>query len=114
MLEIGNIFRHFGLEIQAELPDFLPAVIEFLALTGGAQGEDRELRLRFIERMIWPGVRLFAKKLEAEDTPYAGLAEALTLCLRHEAGDMPEPEPPPSQKGPKSELIQLEGVATNE
>lgn len=111
MLEIGNIFRHFGLEIQAELPDFLPAVVEFLALTASAQDEDRELRIRFIEKMVWPGVRLFAKKLEAENTPYHHLAEALTLCLRHEAGDLPEPEPPPSETGPQSDLIQIEGVA---
>lgn len=108
MLEIGNVFRHFGLEIGAELPDFLPAITEFLALTAGAQGEDRDVRLRFIERLVWPGVRLFARNLEAEGTPYEHLAEALTICLRHEAGDMPEPEP--SVKGVNSELIQIEGV----
>lgn len=108
MLEIGNIFRHFGLQIGQELPDFLPAIIEFLALTAGAQGEDDKLRKRFIERMVWPGVRLFAQKLETEETPYFHLAEALTACLRHEAGNLPEPEP--RGQGAKSELIQLEGV----
>lgn len=113
MLEIGNIFRHFGLEIQAELPDFLPAIIEFLALTAGAQDENRDLRLKFIERMVWPGVRLFVKKLEAENTPYLHLAEALSLCLRHEAGYLPEPEPPQlEKKAAQSDLIQLEGVAS--
>ncbi|MBI5310148.1 MAG: hypothetical protein HZB14_03820 [Actinobacteria bacterium] len=111
MIEIGNIFKHFGLEIGAEMPDFLPAVVEFLALTAGARGDDAALRLRFIERMIWPGVRLFAQKLATEDTPYSHLAEALSDCLRHEAGDLPEPEP--KGQGAKSELIQIEGVTAN-
>lgn len=108
MIEIANIFGHFGLEIGSEMPDFLPAVTEFLALTAGAADEDAELRLRFIEKMVWPGVRLFAQSLEKEETPYTHLAEALTECLRFEAGDMPEPEPRGS--GAKSELIQIEGV----
>lgn len=114
MLEIGNIFKHFGLEMHDDLPDFLPAIIEFLALTADAPEENAALRERFIERMVWDGVRLFAKKLDAEDTPYAHLAEALTLCLRHEVGDLPEPDPDAAAKGNKSELIQLEGVAGRE
>lgn len=108
MIEIANIFQHFGLEIDAEMPDFLPAVTEFLALTAGARDEDAEVRLRFIEKMVWPGVRLFAQSLAKEETPYTHLAEALTECLRFEAGDMPEPEP--RGEGAKSELIQIEGV----
>lgn len=108
MIEIANIFGHFGLQIDSEMPDFLPALIEFLALTAGAGGEDRELRLRFIEKMVWPGVRLFAQSLEKEETPYADLAEALTECLRFEAGDLPEPEP--KGTGGNAELIQIEGV----
>lgn len=111
MIEIGNIFKHFGLEIGAEMPDFLPAAVEFLALTSGAQGEEATLRLRFIRNMIWPGVRLFTQKLATEDAPYIHLAEALSECLRHEAGDMPEPEP--RGEGAKSELIQIEGVTAD-
>lgn len=108
MIEVANVFQHFGLEIGSEMPDFLPAIVEFLALTAGATDEDAKLRLRFIEKMVWPGVRLFAQSLEKEDAPYSLLAEALTDCLRFEAGDMPEPEPRGS--GAKSELIQIEGV----
>ena len=67
--------------------------------------------MRFIERMIWPGVRLFAQKLATEETPYTHLAEALSDCLRHEAGDLPEPEP--RGEGAKSELIQIEGATAN-
>lgn len=111
MIEVGNIFKHFGLEIGSEMPDFLPAVVEFLALTAGAEGEDAVVRLRFIERMIWPGVRLFAQKLATEETPYNHLADALSDCLRYEAGDLPEPEP--RGEGAKSELIQIEGVSAN-
>lgn len=114
MLEMGNIFRHFGLLVHDDLPDFLPVVVEFLALTAGAEGEDAELRSRFIERMVWDGVRLFAKRLEMEETHYQHLAQALTLCLRHEVGDLPEPDPEPTDQGTKSELIQLEGVADSE
>ena len=35
MLEIGNVYRHFGFQIARELPDYLPAMTEFLALSGG-------------------------------------------------------------------------------
>jgi nitrate reductase assembly molybdenum cofactor insertion protein NarJ len=131
MLEIANVFRHFGLEMNTDLPDFLPAVIEFLALTAGVTGENKALRERFIQRMVWDGVRLFAFKLQAENTHYIHLAEALTLCLQYEVGELPEPDPEPvssqSTRGPempqvggdgiqgtKSELIQIEGVAARE
>ena len=112
MLEIGNVFRHFGFEIQAELPDFLPAVTEFLAMTVGSEGKDEQLRERFIERLVWPGVRLFADKLAAEETPYAHLAEALLLCLQNDLGRVPDPPKPtakmPPRNGKQPELIQLE------
>ncbi len=114
MLEIGNVFRHFGLEMNTDLPDFLPAVIEFLALTAGVTGENKALRERFIQRMVWDGVRLFATKLEAEGTHYAHLAQALTLCLQYEVGELPEPDPDTAAKGTSSELIQIEGVAARE
>ena len=52
MLEIGNVYRHFGFEIAGELPDYLPAMTEFLALSCGCEDADAELRKRFIERLM--------------------------------------------------------------
>jgi nitrate reductase assembly molybdenum cofactor insertion protein NarJ len=84
MIEIGNIYRHFSFEITGELPDYLPAMTEFLALSCGQEGSDAALRVRFIERMVLDGARLFAERLEEVESIYARLAQALVLCLERE------------------------------
>lgn len=96
MLEIGNVFRHFGFEITGELPDYLPALVEFLALAGARDEADAALRERFIRRLMLPGVRIFAERLEEAESIYARLAQALLLCLESEAGEEPEDEPAPA------------------
>jgi nitrate reductase assembly molybdenum cofactor insertion protein NarJ len=85
MIEIGNVYRHFGFEIAGELPDYLPAMTEFLALSCGCEGSDAALRVRFIARMMLDGTRLFAERLEETETVYSRLAQALLLCLEREA-----------------------------
>lgn len=88
MLEIGNVYRHFGFEIAGELPDYLPAMVEFLALSSGCEGEEDEaLRRRFIARMVVPGARIFADRLEEIGTIYEHLARALLICLEQEVGE---------------------------
>lgn len=111
MLEVGNVYRHFGFEIVAELPDFLPAMTEFLAMSaesvGDPEGEDAKLRLRFIEKLMLPGVEQFAEKLAAEGGPYDHLAQALLGCLRHELGLDPERRQGPPADGERLDLIQI-------
>lgn len=96
MLEIGNVYRHFGFEISGELPDYLPAMVEFLALSGDCEDEDVALRKRFIERLMLPGMRTFAERIDETGAIYSRLAQALLLCLELEtAGDEAEPTEPP-------------------
>ena len=71
-----------------ELPDYLPAMVEFLALSSGCEGEEDEaLRRRFIARMVVPGARIFADRLEEIGTIYEHLARALLICLEQEVGE---------------------------
>lgn len=101
MIEIGNIYRHFGFEIAGELPDYLPAMTEFLALSCGCEGSDAALRVRFIERMMLDGTRLFAERLEEADSVYSRLAQALVLCLERETAHRDaEPDGPPEPVEP--------------
>lgn len=94
MLEIANVYRHFGFEMSGELPDFLPAIADFLAITVGCEGKERELRDAFIDRLVLPGVEPFAEKLGGLDTPYSRLAEAFVTCLRSEVPEGTETTPP--------------------
>lgn len=93
MLEIGNIYRHFGLEPAGELPDFVPAVAEFLGFSASSEGSDDELRERLIGRMVLPGARLFAEKLESEEGPYRHLARAFVICLERDAAIEADEQP---------------------
>ncbi len=100
MLEIANVYRHFGFEISGELPDYLPAMTEFLALSSGSADANAKLRRRFIERLMLAGTRTFAERLEEAESIYARLAQALVLCLEREAGEGEgEPEPDSDEGG---------------
>lgn len=84
MLEVANIYRHFGAELHTELPDFLPAMTEFLAITAGCPPQDDEVRIRLIDKLMIDGVRLLAEKLDKLEVPQGHLVEALILCLEVE------------------------------
>lgn len=90
MLEIANVYRHFGAELQAELPDFLPAMTEFLALSAGCPPADDEVRVRLIEKLMIDGVRIVAGKLDEVDAPQGHLVVALAACLEAELRAQPE------------------------
>lgn len=84
MLEIGNIYRHFGFELSRELPDFLPVMAEFLALSAGCDVADNQVRIRFIDKLMIAGVRLLGEQLGKAESPYRHLMEALVICLEAE------------------------------
>jgi len=108
MIEIGNIYRHFGFEIAGELPDYLPAMTEFLALSCGREGSDAALRVRFIERMMLDGTRLFTERLEEAESVYSRLAQALVLCLERETAHREtEPDDPPEPVEPAGGLAKV-------
>lgn len=90
MLEIANVYRHFGFALNGELPDFLPAMVEFLSLTAECEGEDREIRARLIEKLMLEGAKALERKLCELETPYEHLGRALVMCLtadQRRAGD---------------------------
>jgi nitrate reductase delta subunit len=80
MLELLAIYRHLGLSPNAgELPDFLPLMVEFLALTADSEDSIRE---KLIEEYIIPYLPPMRSRLEELNTPYLYLLEALERVLR--------------------------------
>lgn len=80
MIELGGVYRHFGFSPNgAELPDYLPLMVEFLALTAGA-GDP--VRTRFIDESFLPLLPPLRGKLAELGTPYLHLLDALERVLR--------------------------------
>ena len=85
MHQILSYYKTFGfdMDVRKELPDYLPAMLEFLAAT--ADVEDlgrRELRKDFYRRFIKPWFDKFTHCLEKQKSPYAHLAKALTETFK--------------------------------
>lgn len=80
MIELLGIYRHLGLVPNGqELPDYLPLVVEFLALS--AESED-PIRDKLIQEYILPFLAPIRARLEALATPYVQLLDALEQVLR--------------------------------
>jgi len=84
MLEIANIYRHFTIELHTELPDYLPAMTEFLSISAACPPADDEVRVRLIDKLMLEGVRRLGTKLEGSDVPHRHLVAALSGCLELE------------------------------
>jgi len=74
MVELNAIYEHFGFGLADELPDFVPAMVEFLWLT--IPDRDDGLRDEFMEKFadLLPGMR---EQFEDAGTPYWQLLAAL-------------------------------------
>lgn len=80
MIELLGIYRHLGLTPTGnELPDYLPLMIEFLALT--AESEDA-VRQKLIREYILPFLPPIRKRLAELRTPYLHLLDTLEQVLR--------------------------------
>lgn len=90
MLEIANIYRHFGVELERELPDYLPAMVEFLAISASCPPSDDEVRIRLIDKLMIEGVRELSGRLEQEAVPHRRLLAALICCLELEVAPLRE------------------------
>jgi nitrate reductase delta subunit len=83
MIELVNVYRHFGLELDGvELPDFLPVMVEFCAFSLERRELDGiGLRRRFLEQQLRPGLAPLAARLAEYESPYALPVTALeALC----------------------------------
>ncbi len=113
MLELSAIYRHFGFELSGrELPDYLPALVEFLGISVRRRAEDRiGIRRRLLERYVRPGLGPLKEKLDQYTSPYALLIEALESTIAEDIrsmGDVPAWRPPEQVPEPGRSLPVLE------
>lgn len=105
LLELRHRFRHAGLEpAGTELPDYLPALLEFAALTG-----DPGVGVLCTHR---PGLELLRLALHDVGTPYAGVLDAVDALLpalsARQAGDVRRL----AAEGPPKESVGLDPIGS--
>ncbi|GBC93724.1 Nitrate reductase molybdenum cofactor assembly chaperone NarJ [bacterium HR15] len=84
MIELLGIYRHFGFVPNGkELPDYLPLMVEFLALTAGSEDPLRE---KFIRENLMPFLPPLRSRLEELGTPFLYLLDALERVLKLDIG----------------------------
>ena len=80
MLDLLGIYKHFGMTPNGkELADYLPLMVEFLALT--VESED-PIRNKLIGEYMIPYLPPMRSKLEGLKTPYLHLFDALERALK--------------------------------
>ncbi|MBV6398387.1 nitrate reductase molybdenum cofactor assembly chaperone [Ignavibacteria bacterium CHB1] len=80
MIELVNLYKHFGLAIDKnELPDYLPIMVEFLALT--IHSNIDPVRIKFINEYMLPFLQPLREKLEEMKSHYKHLCDALIKNL---------------------------------
>ena len=80
MIELVGIYRHLGLAPNGdELPDYLPLMVEFLALTAGSKDPVRE---KLIQEYMLPYLPPIRSRLEELQSPYRHLLDAMERLLR--------------------------------
>ena len=99
MLELANIYCHFGVELAGkELADFLPVIVEFLGVSLERGEQDRiGLRRYFVETLLTPGLATLLAALRKHESPYAHLIDALGVALAEDIAQMaggPKWQPP--------------------
>ena len=90
MLELANIYRHFGVELAGgELADFVPVMVEFLGVSLERGGQDRiGLRRYFVETKLNTGLAPLLAALRQHESPYAHLVDALGAALAEDIEQM--------------------------
>ncbi|MFN8524517.1 MAG: nitrate reductase molybdenum cofactor assembly chaperone [Chloroflexota bacterium] len=80
MTELKGVYGHLGMSPNGrELPDYLPLMVEFLALTAGSDDPIREKLLREYMLPYLPAMRT---RLTEIKTPYADLLDLLERVMR--------------------------------
>jgi nitrate reductase delta subunit len=92
MLELANIYRHFGVELTGgEMADFVPIIVDFLAISLEREAEDRiGLRRYFVETLLINGIESLLSRLRKCESPYIYLVEALRVALTADIAQMAE------------------------
>ena len=80
MIELVGIYKHFGRKPNgSELPDYLPMMVDFLALT--AESRNDPVRNKLIEEYFLPFLPPMRAKLGELNTPYVNLLDALEKVI---------------------------------
>ena len=89
MIELTGIYRHYGLELDGrEMPDFLPLVLDFLALSADRREDDEgALRTRLIERYLQPAVTAMHDRFSEHGGPWLLAVESVAALLRAELAE---------------------------
>ncbi len=98
LLELSGIYQHFGLDLGGcEMPDFLPVMLEFLAISLEQREKDTiGLRRRFIERCFLPGIEGMEKAMVKYESPYLVLLPSIQATAVEDLsrmGDTPAWQP---------------------
>lgn len=106
MLELANIYRHFGVELAGgEMADFVPVIVEFLGLSLERRDRDRiGLRRYLVETLLVNGIESLLSALRKCESPYAHLVEALRAALTDDIAQMaggPKWQPPVDDDRPR-------------
>lgn len=100
LVRIKRVYRDHGLEFDSEeLPDFLPAALEF-----AARHEEPGTELLQEHRA---GLELLRLALTATDTPYTGVVEAVCATLPGPSPATKEEAKALARSGPPRELVGL-------
>jgi nitrate reductase delta subunit len=86
MIELGAIYEHFGFGLaNRELPDFLPVMVEFLAVSLDNKERDTiGLRRRLFEHYLMPGIPRLRKALQKYESVYDLLLQALEISAEED------------------------------
>jgi nitrate reductase delta subunit len=102
LLRLKRLYRAAGLPLaDGELPDFLPAMLEFAAHAPSGEGA-------IVLREHRPAIELLRTSLRDRDTPYALVLEAICVTLGKSTGVDRTRAAELAADGPPHELVGLE------
>ncbi len=108
LLGLKRRYREAGLELEGgELPDYLPAVLEFAALAPGADADAVLARMR-------PGIELLRASLRNIESPYVAVLDAVVSILPPLSADELAEARRIAREGPPDEEVGLEPFAPPE
>ncbi len=88
MIELVGIYQHFGQKPNGtELPDYLPLMVDFLALT--TESRDDPVRSKFCNEYLLPFLPPMRSRLAELETPYLHLLDALEKVINIELETKP-------------------------
>ncbi len=88
MIELVGIYSHFGRKPNGtELPDYLPLMVDFLALTTASTSDP--IRSKFCNEYLLPFLPPIRSRLGELETPYLHLLDALEKVINIELDTKP-------------------------